>query len=230
MRRRRRSARVADGEQAEALEGWAQAARFLGDGDASLDARARAFRAYRARGDARSAARAAAWLAYDTVVFRGDDAVAQGWFGHAHRLLGDADDSEEHGWLAFLEGEVALVAHGDAARAAEHAARALDVGRRTGVMDLEMLGALAHRARPRRGGRGRRRDARARSGDGRRGGGRAVRAALRRRRLLPHDLRVRARPRRRARRAVVRDGAAASASSGACRSCSASAAPTTRRC
>ena len=129
---------LADGEQAEALEGWAHAAQFLGDGDASLDARARAFRAYRGRGDSRSAARVAAWLAYDTVVFRGDDAVAQGWFGHAHRLLGH-DDSEEQGWLAFLEGEVALVAHGDTARAAEHAARALEVGRRTGVMDLEML-------------------------------------------------------------------------------------------
>lgn len=127
-------------EEAEALEGWAQAARFLGEGDASLDARARAFRAYRGRGDSRSAARTAAWLAYDTVVFRGDDAVAQGWFGHAHRLLADDDETEEYGWLAFLEGEVALVAHGDAARAAEHAAQALDVGRRTGAMDLEVLG------------------------------------------------------------------------------------------
>jgi DNA-binding SARP family transcriptional activator len=130
---------LADGEQAEALEGFAQATRFLGEGDASLDARTRAFRAYRGRGDPRSAARVAAWLAYDTVVFRGDDAVAQGWFGHAHRLLGEGDRSEEAGWLAFLEGEVALVAHGDPARAAEHAARALEVGRRTGVMDLEML-------------------------------------------------------------------------------------------
>ncbi len=130
---------LADGDQAEALEGWAQAARFLGDGDASLDQRVRAFRAYRGRGDSRSAARVAAWLAYDTVVFRGDDAVAQGWFAHAHRLLRDVDEGEEQGWLAFLEGEVALVAHGDTARAAEHAARALDVGRRLGVMDLEML-------------------------------------------------------------------------------------------
>ena len=130
---------LADGEQAEALEGWAQATRFLGDGDASLDARARAFRAYRRRDDARSAARVAGWLAYDTVVFRGDDAVAQGWFGHAHRLLKDSDDGEEQGWLAFLEGEVALLAHGDSARAAEHATRAMEVGRRIGVMDLEML-------------------------------------------------------------------------------------------
>ena len=72
-------------------------------------------------------------------MFRGDDTVAQGWFGHAHRLLADGDDSEEHGWLAFLEGEVALVAHGDTVRAAEHAMRALDIGRRLGVMDLEML-------------------------------------------------------------------------------------------
>jgi DNA-binding SARP family transcriptional activator len=128
-----------NGEHAEALEGWAHAARFLGDGDASLDARTRAFRAYRGRGDSRAAARAAAWLAYDTVVFRGDDAVAQGWFGHAHRLLADDDEGEERGWLAFLEGEVALVAHGDTQRAAEHAAQALAVGRRLGVMDLEML-------------------------------------------------------------------------------------------
>ena len=131
---------LADGEQADALEGWAQATRFLGEGDASLDARARAFRAYRGRGDSRSAARTAAWLAYDTIVFRGDDAVAQGWFRHAHRLLADDDEAEEYGWLAFLEGEVALVAHGDVARAAEHAAQALEVGRRTGAMDLEMLG------------------------------------------------------------------------------------------
>jgi tetratricopeptide (TPR) repeat protein len=130
---------LAEGELAEALEGFAHAARFLGEGDLSLAARTRAFRAYRARGDPRLAARAAAWLAYDTVVFRGDAAVAQGWFGHAHRLLRDADDGEERGWLAYLEGEVALVAHGDTARAAEHAARALDAGRRHGVMDLEML-------------------------------------------------------------------------------------------
>src|SRR5215217_5111789 len=131
---------LAGGDHAEALEGLAQAARFLGDGDASLEARARAFRAYRGRGDARSAARAAAWLAYDTVVFRGDAAVAQGWFGHAHRLLDGIDGGEEHGWLAFLEGEVALVAHADPVRAGEYAALALDVGRRTGAMDLEMLG------------------------------------------------------------------------------------------
>jgi hypothetical protein len=95
------------GEPPEALEGLAHAARFLGHGDESLAARARAFRAFRERGDHRSAARAAAWLAYDTVVFRGDDAVAQGWFAHAHRLLDAGDDGEETGWLAFLEGEVA---------------------------------------------------------------------------------------------------------------------------
>jgi DNA-binding SARP family transcriptional activator len=130
---------LAAGPRAEALEGFAQAARFLGDGEASLDARARAFRSYRTRGDARAAARAAAWLAYDTVVFRGDDAVAQGWFAQAHRLLHDEDDSAEHGWLAWLEGEVALIAQGDAARAAEHARRALDIGRSTGVLDLELL-------------------------------------------------------------------------------------------
>jgi tetratricopeptide (TPR) repeat protein len=136
------------GERPEAQEGLAHAARFLGHGDESLTARARAFRGFRERGDHRSAARAAAWLAYDTVVFRGDDAVAQGWFAHAHRLLDADDDGEERGWLAFLEGEVALIAHADPGRAGEHAALAREIGRRTGAMDLEMLGlslsGLAH--------------------------------------------------------------------------------------
>ena len=162
---------LADGEQAEALEGWAQAARFQGEGDASLEARTRAFRAYRERGDPRSAARAAAWLAYDTVVFRGDDAVAQGWFGHAHRLLGGRR-RRRGARLARVPG-----GRGRAGRARRRGAsgRARGAGaggrpahRRHGPGDA---GALADRPGPRRGGRDRRGDARARPGDGRRGGG-----------------------------------------------------------
>src|SRR5262245_55482367 len=68
------------GESPAALDGYAQATRWLGEASASLDARERAFRAYREAGDSAGAARSAAWLAYDHAVFRGDAAVATGWF------------------------------------------------------------------------------------------------------------------------------------------------------
>ncbi|HLM31577.1 MAG TPA: LuxR C-terminal-related transcriptional regulator [Solirubrobacterales bacterium] len=128
------------GESAAALEGYAQATRWLGEAAVSLDARERAFRSYRQAGDSPGAARSAIWLAYDHVVFRGEAAVARGWFSRARRLLDGLEDIEERGWLAFLEAEVALVAENDAVRAGELAATATEIGRRCGVLDLEMLG------------------------------------------------------------------------------------------
>jgi LuxR family maltose regulon positive regulatory protein len=128
------------GESAAALEGYAQATRWLGEASASLNARERAFRAYREAEDTAGAARSAMWLAYDHLVFRGDAAVAKGWFARAHRLLDGLEDSEERGWLAFFEGEVALVAENDAIRAGELATTASEIGRRRQVLDLEMLG------------------------------------------------------------------------------------------
>jgi DNA-binding CsgD family transcriptional regulator len=128
------------GEPPAALEGYAHATRWLGEASASLDARERAFRGYREAGDAAGAARSAVWLAYDHVAFRGDAAVAKGWFSRAHRLLEGLEDSEERGWLAFFEGEVALVSENDALRAGELAASATEIGRRRGILDLEMLG------------------------------------------------------------------------------------------
>lgn len=127
-------------ESPAALEGYAQATRWLGDGAATLGTRERAFRAYRQAGDDEGAARSAVWLAYDHVVFRGDTAVSEGWFARARRLLEGLDESEERGWLAFFEGEVALIAGSDAIRAGELAATASEIGRLHGILDLEMLG------------------------------------------------------------------------------------------
>lgn len=129
-----------DGETPEALDGYAQATRWLGEAEASLRARESAFRAYREQGDARAAALAAAWLGYDLAVFRGNAAVARGWFAQARRLLEGSEDSAERGWLAFFEAEVALVVEDDPDRAGELAAIAADLGHRLGVSDVEMLG------------------------------------------------------------------------------------------
>src|SRR5687768_11632670 len=66
------------GDAPEAWEGLSRAAWWLGDEDQTLVARDRAYRAYRAAGDALGAARMAMWLGSDHFDFRGDDALASG--------------------------------------------------------------------------------------------------------------------------------------------------------
>lgn len=126
-------------ETPESLEGLSWAAWWLDDASTVFDARERAFRLYRARGDAESAARMAVWLAADQLDFRGAFAVASGWFRRAHRLLDDLDPRPDHGWLAFHEGFLAFV-QGDTTRSSELALRASELGRRFDVADLAMLG------------------------------------------------------------------------------------------
>ena len=148
-------ARLADGEWAaasssfagalareetpEALEGLSWAAWWLDDSETVFDARERAYRLYRGRGDRASAARMATWLAADQLDFRGAVAVARGWLRRAERLLEPLEPGPEHGWLAFHEGYIAHLS-GDHMRAQELGARAAEVGRQFDVPDLEMLG------------------------------------------------------------------------------------------
>jgi len=130
---------VAAEETPEALEGLSWAAWWLDDADEVFDARERAYRLYRSRGDAAAAARMATWLAADQLDFRGAWPVANGWLRRAHRLLDPLEPGPEHGWLAFHEGYLAHGA-GDTAAATELAVFAARLGRELGVADLEMLG------------------------------------------------------------------------------------------
>ena len=123
----------------EALEGLSWAAWWLDDGEEVFAAREGAYRLYRKRADAAGAARMATWLAADQLDFSGAWAVASGWLRRAHRLLDRLEPVPEHGWLAFNEGYLAYAA-GDTVRASELADHAMLLGRRFGVVDLEMLG------------------------------------------------------------------------------------------
>jgi DNA-binding NarL/FixJ family response regulator len=123
----------------EAWEGLSWAAWWLDDAETVFDARSTAYRLYRERGEAASAARMATWLASDELDFHGAASVASGWLGRARRLLEPLEPGPDHGWLAFHEGYVAHLA-GDLAEARRLAAVAAEHGRRLGVADLEMLG------------------------------------------------------------------------------------------
>jgi ATP/maltotriose-dependent transcriptional regulator MalT len=123
-----------------AWEGVAWASWWSDDEQATFAARESAYRAFRAAGDARGAARQAAWLASDALDFRGDDAVAAGWLERARDLLRDEPRSAEHGWLALMESMFALKVLQDWAEAVARAQDAAAIGRALSVPDVEALG------------------------------------------------------------------------------------------
>jgi ATP/maltotriose-dependent transcriptional regulator MalT len=125
-------------ETVEAWEGLSWAAWWVEDVPACLEARERAYRLSRRRGDVRRAAMLAVWLGDDHLVLRGERAIANGWFQRAARLLDGLEPCAEHGWLDALLGYMAMV-EGDPARAQEFAAQARELGRRLGVVGLEMF-------------------------------------------------------------------------------------------
>jgi hypothetical protein len=124
---------------AGAWEGRSWAAWWLDDVATCLAARERAYRRYRAGRDPRGAARMALWLGDDHLEFRGEAAVANGWFQRAARLLEGLEPSPEHGWLAVFRAHLALNAH-DLAEAQQLGGAARDLGSRPGEVDLEMFG------------------------------------------------------------------------------------------
>jgi LuxR family maltose regulon positive regulatory protein len=124
----------------EAFEGLGCAGQMLNEDRLTFDARERAYRQYLDLGEMSSAARIAAWLAADYLLFRGEPAVANGWLQRAHSLTDGLEPGADHGWLAIHEGHIALALDEDTAKARLLATRAVELGRSFGVPELEMLG------------------------------------------------------------------------------------------
>jgi LuxR family maltose regulon positive regulatory protein len=131
---------LSEGETPEALEGMGWVGHMLNTDKLTFQARERAFRLYLERGDKGAAARIAAYLAADHLLFRGEPAVANGWLQRAHSLIDGLEPGVDHGWLAIHEGHIALALDEDTAKARELAERAIELGRAFGAPELEMLG------------------------------------------------------------------------------------------
>jgi DNA-binding CsgD family transcriptional regulator/predicted negative regulator of RcsB-dependent stress response len=131
---------LADGETPEALEGMGWVGHMLNEDRLTFDARERAYRLYLERGDKGSAARMAAWLAADSLMFRGEPAIANGWLQRAHSLIDGLEPGIDHGWLAIHEGHIAVALDEDTHKARQLATRAVELGRTHGAPELEMLG------------------------------------------------------------------------------------------
>jgi len=128
----------------EALEGLGLAAWWLDLADTVFSARERSYRLYRERGDEVAAARVAVWLAWDYGAFRGESAVASGWFQRAHQLLDSVPPRPEHAWLAVREGAFALFESANPDVALARAADAVRIGQATHALDYEMIGRALH--------------------------------------------------------------------------------------
>lgn len=123
-----------------AHEGLAQVGWWMDDAETCLTARETAYRRHRELGNPVGAARAAAALAWDSLLFGRGESVAMGWLGRAHELLATLKECPEHGWCWVREAELALAVRHDPVQALACATRAADVGRRTGDGDLSVVG------------------------------------------------------------------------------------------
>jgi DNA-binding CsgD family transcriptional regulator len=89
------------GVSAEALDGLGQTLWWLGEEEAALELRTKAFAEYQRRGDADAAANIALYLAAEYRI-AGNASLANGWLGRGSRLLEECGDCPARVWL-FIE-------------------------------------------------------------------------------------------------------------------------------
>jgi ATP/maltotriose-dependent transcriptional regulator MalT len=123
----------------EAWAGLAEAAWLQQDSKLMIDARLAAYRLFRERNDSAAAARMAIAVGNDFLDFRGDAAVANGWFKTARRLLTPLPPSAEHAWLSVWEARLAVIGRQDTAEGTRLAEDALRVARENNHFDVEVL-------------------------------------------------------------------------------------------
>ncbi len=123
---------------AEALDGLAESAMWLGEYELSLATRQRAHTAFLKEGDLRRAAMTAIALALHYAA-RLRFAVAGGWYGRAERLLADEPEGPEHGYLAWTACLMSIGARQDGP-ALDAARRTFKIGLHTQEPTLQALG------------------------------------------------------------------------------------------
>lgn len=130
---------LVDGDAPEALEGLGVAAGWLEDPLTAIDARERAFRLYRERGDPEGAARVAAGLIDAILTFRGDPAVAAGWIERARHGLRHEPGTPALAFIDVLDAYMKMAYEHNVSRAIELAEAAVERSRKAGDLDSEMI-------------------------------------------------------------------------------------------
>jgi LuxR family transcriptional regulator, maltose regulon positive regulatory protein len=126
-------------DEPEAWAGLAEAAWLQQDSRLMIDARLAAYQRYRTRGEDIAAARMAIALGNDFLDFRGDAAVANGWFKRARRLLEPLPPSAAHALLSVWEARLALIGLQDVAAGLRLAQEGRRLARDSSCTDAEVL-------------------------------------------------------------------------------------------
>jgi hypothetical protein len=136
---RKFSAAREDGNlDAEDLTAFADAAWWLGHTDESLTLSEEVYRLHVQGNRTPQAARLAIEMGF-LWLLRGEPTVGSGWISRAGRLLEDAPDCAEHGYLLYLD-VMDAQQHGDPERAIELTQQMQDVGDRHGDPTLRAVG------------------------------------------------------------------------------------------
>jgi DNA-binding NarL/FixJ family response regulator len=139
---RERFQRALDAEtSAEALDGLGQTLWWLGEEEAAIELRTRAFAEYQRRGDVDDAANVAIYLAAEYRI-AGNASVANGWLGRGARLLERCGDCPARVWLHIERSKRAATPE----QAGSEAQTAVRLARRIGDAALEGA-ALSHAGR-----------------------------------------------------------------------------------
>jgi DNA-binding NarL/FixJ family response regulator len=120
-------------------EGLATSALCLDDAATSRSANERAYREYLERDDFRGAARVAIQLALYHDAYRGESAIASGWFERARRLLETVPAAADHAWLAFWRAHIDIHIHGEVARGEPSLADAIRRNDACKVGELDLM-------------------------------------------------------------------------------------------
>jgi ATP/maltotriose-dependent transcriptional regulator MalT len=121
-------------ESPEALDGLGRSLWWLKRVSEGLDARTRAYTAFRRAGRFEEAARVAVWLAREHRSLFANEVAADGWLARAKSILDRTSDSSVVGWIHLAEAEGSF----DAASATGLVRRAVTVAREHNDADLEI--------------------------------------------------------------------------------------------
>jgi ATP/maltotriose-dependent transcriptional regulator MalT len=121
------------------LEQLAWACWWLNDSALAFEYRTRGYNLFLEEGDKLGAARNACWIGVDYIEFKGEFAIASGWFKRAESLLEGLPESWEHGLMKILKARWAFQADKNLELAFKLLDESLSISKSHNYLDGEML-------------------------------------------------------------------------------------------
>ncbi len=121
------------------LEELAWANWWLNDAQSVFEYRAKAYNLFLEEDDKLGAARNACWIGVDYIEFKGEFAIASGWFKRAESLLEGLPESWEHGMMKILKARWAFMADKNSDLALKLLDESLVFGKSQNYFDIEMV-------------------------------------------------------------------------------------------